>query len=126
MQISENTTVEKLVAKAGERERVLSSYEEYLGFIEEADTLNEFDDPDVIAVKFIFTEEETEETCWYLNPGFTSPYMKEHEHDVFLCNDLQFVFVEKLIVALLDKDTAGYLLNIKLSFVFGFYIVKCH
>lgn len=65
--------VQKMIARDGEREILPSSTEEMHKFIVEG-IRPEFDDVDVICVKFLQScceeDVEKEETVWYINPRF--------------------------------------------------------
>ena len=67
-----NSIIKKVIARDGEREILVSDVEEMHNFIVEG-IRPEFNDNDVICVKFLQTYDEADEpegTVWYINPYY--------------------------------------------------------
>lgn len=68
-----NLFVKKVIAKEGSREIVDSSFEEKTRLVETL-TCPDFNDDNVICIKFLISDSEditdAEETCWYINPVY--------------------------------------------------------
>lgn len=65
-----DSVVKKIIARMGEREVVMSSYDEMQAFIE-GGTRPDFSDDTIVCIKFLVlsgeSPEDAEETSWYIN-----------------------------------------------------------
>ena len=65
-----DSVVKKIIARMGEREVVMSSYDEMREFIEDG-IRPDFTDSTIVCIKFVVlsgeTPEDAEETSWYIN-----------------------------------------------------------